>query len=74
MEKLTERLAALGLDLAVGPSRDLDDVAHDAAVAPFGVQGNIVPEGDGLTILFQPHTPFLSAVSIMYLRCRGEKY
>lgn len=71
---LTEGLAALGLDLAVSPSRDLDDVAHDAVVALLGVQGNIVPEGDGLAILFQPHTPFLLIFSIILQSRRRDKY
>lgn len=47
----TERFVATGLDLAIGPSRDLNNVAHDAVVALFRVQGNIVPKGNRLTIL-----------------------
>lgn len=66
MRRFTEGLAALGLDLAISPSRDLDNVAHDAVVALLRVQGNIVPEGDGLAILFQPHTPFLLIVNIIF--------
>lgn len=74
LRRLTERLAALGLDLAVSPSRDLDDVAHDAVVALLGVQGNIVPKGDRLAILFQPHTPFLLIVNIILRSCRRDRY
>lgn len=73
MRRQTKRLAALGLDLAISPSRNLDDVAHDAVVALLGVQGNIVPEGDGLAILFQPHTPFLLIVNII-LHPHRDKY
>ena len=55
----TQRLIAAGLNLAVCPSGNLNNVAHDAIVALLRVQRNIVPEGNRLPIFLQPNTPVL---------------
>jgi hypothetical protein len=64
----TQRLIATGLNLAVSPPRNLDNVAHDAVVALFRIQRNVVPEGDRLAVFLEPHTPVLELSTSVQLQ------
>lgn len=59
VEDGVEGLVTLGLDLGVGPARDLGVVVNDGLVVGVGVQGDVMPEGDGIAVLFEPDTPIL---------------
>ena len=37
----------------------------DALVVLVGVERDVVPEGDGVSVLFQPYTPVLVLKSVM---------
>ena len=57
--QLTQRLVAIGLNLGVGPSRNLNIVIDDAGVATEGVKRDVVPPGDRVAVLLKPDTPVL---------------
>lgn len=57
--RLTERLLSPDLNLGIFPSRYLDDKVYNPLVALVWVQWNIMPEGNGLSVLFEPYTPVL---------------
>ena len=48
----TERFISTDLNLPIRPSWDLNDEIDDAVVGWIGVQGNVVPEGNWISILF----------------------
>ena len=55
----THWFSALDLNLAIGPTRDLDDHVDDAVIARDGENGDIVPKGDDLAVLLKPDSPVL---------------
>jgi hypothetical protein len=59
IRQLTQRLVALGLNLGVGPSRNLNVVIDDAGVATEGVERDVVPPRDRVAVLLEPDTPVL---------------
>lgn len=71
VEDGVQRLIALGLDLGVGPTGDLGVVVDDALVLGVGVEGDIVPEGDGVAVLLEPDAPILDW-SAQYPRREGD--
>jgi hypothetical protein len=59
----TQGLGALSLDFGVSPTRNLNVVVDDLLVVLVGVQGDVVPEGNGVAILLKPDAPILECVS-----------
>lgn len=62
MEDGIERLRTSDLDLAVCPAWDLDDKVDDLLVGVFGIEGDVVPEGDRLAVFLEPDAPFLGVL------------
>ena len=56
----TQRLITFDLNLAISPARDLDDEVDDAVVQWVGVERDVVPEGDGVSVLLEVDSPVLS--------------
>lgn len=67
MEDGVERFRTSDLDLAVCPAWDLDDKIDDLLVGAFGVEGDVVPEGDRLAVFLEPDAPFL----VVLVGCEG---
>jgi hypothetical protein len=64
VEDRVQGLVALDFDLAVCPAGDFDDEVDYLFVGFVGVEGDVVPEGDGGAVLFEPDAPFLDILSI----------
>jgi hypothetical protein len=60
-----ERLRPANLDLPVCITGDLDDEVDDLPVGRVRVERDVVPEGDGLLVVFEPDAPVLSCVRVI---------
>lgn len=58
--RLTERLIAICLNLAVRPSRNLDVHVDNVLLRSVRIQRNVMPEGDGVSVFFEPYSPVLA--------------
>lgn len=59
VEDRVEGFLTVNFDLAVLPARNLDDEVDDILVAFVWVEGDVMPERDGIAVLLKPNAPFL---------------
>lgn len=50
---------AANLNLGVFPARNLDDKVDNLLIVLVRVQGDVVPEGDGMAVFLEPYAPIL---------------
>jgi hypothetical protein len=71
VEDRRQSLFALDLDLAICPAWNLNHSVDDGRVVLVRVEGNVVPEGDGVALVQQPNSPVESVAGADFAQTDG---